>query len=121
MNRQRARDRQALVQANQTTDESIAQALLWAGAIAAYGNVLNTIVWQISCRGRHLASIVGTLGLLATVLTWHRHVDRRTMADLGLHTQAAGRELAWGTGAGVALAIPPVIAYLIQHGRGKPV
>jgi membrane protease YdiL (CAAX protease family) len=62
--------------------------------------------------------VAGPLVLLAGVLIWHRRVDRGTLADLGLHVARWHTAVAWGLLAGLTLAVPPVVAFLLPNPSG---
>src|SRR5919108_6065271 len=94
------------------------QAMLCAAMLATYGNVLNAVSWSTTGIQRSIVNTFGPLALLAIVLYWHRHVDRRTLDSLGLHTRGWRTSTAWGTLAGVALAVPPLLARALPISPG---
>ena len=64
------------------------QAVLCAVILAAYGNVLDTLVWSTPGLPGALMGTVGPLALLAMVLYWHCHLDQRALGGLGSMPEA---------------------------------
>jgi membrane protease YdiL (CAAX protease family) len=95
-------------------------ALLWAALLAGYGNVLNAVAWWGDGSQRGDVGLLAPLGLVAVVLAWHWRVDRRGLAELGLHGQGWRRGAAWGAAAGVAMAVPPLVYFLLPGPAGAP-
>ena len=86
-------------------------ALACAAFLAGYGNLFNVVAQKTSGTSRSIVAIGGPLALLGISLGWHRGVDGRPLAELGLHMRGWRSGLAWGTLAGAAMALPPAVYF----------
>jgi membrane protease YdiL (CAAX protease family) len=91
----------------------------WVGAlgsavlVAGYGNVLYAVAWRAEGAVYTWLSLAGPLSLLAGVLVWHRWHEGRPLAELGLHVRRWRTGLVWGVLGGLALALPPLLSFLL--------
>ena len=101
-----------------TSQRRLRRAVAWALVLAGYGNALAALVGATDGVARTVAAVAGPLAPLAGVLGWHRGVDGGTPADLGLHCARWRTAGAWGLLAGLALAVPPLLAFLLPLPSG---
>ena len=100
----------------------VAGALCCAGVLAAYGNAYTAVAWRLQGQGLAytVLSLAGPLGLLAGVIAWHRWREGRPLAELGLHARRWRANLGWGLLGGLALAVPPLLWFLLPALTGGP-
>lgn len=98
--------------------QEVRGALLWAAALAVYGNLFTALAGRASDPGRSLIAVAGPLSVLGLVLFWHRQIDGLLLAAVGLHTRHWRRGLAWGAVAGAVMAGPPLLYFLLPGPTG---
>ena len=101
-----------------TPERRLRRAVIWAVVLAGYGNALAALVGATDGAARTVAAVAGPLALLAGVLGWHHRVDGGTPTDLGLHRARWRTAVVWGLLTGLALAGPPILAFLLPPPSG---